>query len=191
MDPRRQAVRTLPFALLVVGAGCVSHERYLIRRSDLVAVAEQRAAGNTEGKLPDSVADSVADSVPAVRKQDHKPVRVRASALRYDVARLPDTEIVSLEARAINRMVTAGSVLTWVGTAISLLGTGLVAAGKLRSDDRLFIVGGAMALSAEPIMWTGTGLWIGGALRRPYEAPTSPSPFDPASPAPASTSTPP
>jgi hypothetical protein len=183
MSPRRQAVRTLSFALIAVGAGCVSHERYLISRSELVAVAEQRAAGNAD--------ESRSNSVPAVRQRDHKPVRVRKSALRYDVTRLPDTELVSIEARALNRMVTAGSVLTWIGTAISLIGTGLVAAGKLRGDDGMFVIGGALAIGAEPIMWTGTGLWIGGALRRPYEAPTWPAPPDPGSPAPVSTSAPP
>lgn len=189
MDPRRQAVRTLPVVLFALGAGCVSHERYLISRSELVAVAQARTQGNADGNGPDFVADAMPASVPAVRVKDQKPVRVRTSALRFDPARLPDTEIVSIEARALNRMVTAGSVLTWIGTAISLVGTGLVAAGKLRGDDGLFAIGGVMALSAEPIMWTGTGLWIGGALRRPYEAPAAFT--SPASPAPASTSAPP
>lgn len=177
MSPRRQAVRTLPFVLFTLGVGCVSHERYHISRSELVAVAQARTQGNADENAP--------DSVPAVRVKDQKPVRVRTSALRFDPMRLPETEIVSIEARALNRMVTAGSVLTWIGTAISLVGTGIVVAGRLRGDDGLFAIGGVMALSAEPIMWTGTGLWIGGALRRPYEAPAS---TWPASPAPASTS---
>lgn len=189
MDPCRQAVRRLPIVLFALGTGCVSHERYLISRSELVAVAQARTQGNAEGNPPDGAVDTETGSVPAVRVKDQKPVRVRTRALRFDPARLPETELISIEARALNRMVTAGSVLTWIGTAISLVGTGLVAAGKLRGDDGLFVVGGVMALSAEPIMWTGTGLWIGGALRRPYEAPATTT--WPASPAPASTSAPP
>ena len=165
MGIRRLACAGLPLLL-----GCVSHERYTVSRAELVTVAELRA----QGRAPQAIA--------ALREQDGKAAAVRLSALRYDPNRLPNTELVSVEARAKNRLVTAGSVFTWVGTAISLFGTGLFAAGRLRSDDGLFLIGAVMSLSAEPIMWTGTGLWIGGALRRPYEVTTS------ASPAPASTS---
>ncbi|MBL9044909.1 MAG: hypothetical protein JNM83_25095 [Myxococcales bacterium] len=70
-----------------------------------------------------------------------------------------------------NRMITAGSVLTWIGTAVSLAGTVMVAVGKVQDSTPLFYAGGISALAAEPIMWTGTGLWIAGAMRRPSEAP--------------------
>lgn len=70
-----------------------------------------------------------------------------------------------------NRMITAGSILTWIGTAVSLAGTVMVAVGKVQDSTPLFYAGGISALAAEPIMWTGTGLWIAGAMRRPSEAP--------------------
>ena len=70
-----------------------------------------------------------------------------------------------------NRMITAGSVLTWIGTAVSLAGTVMVAVGKVQDSTPLFYAGGISALVVEPIMWTGTGLWIAGAMRRPYAVP--------------------
>ena len=70
-----------------------------------------------------------------------------------------------------NRMITAGSILTWIGTAVSLAGTVMVAVGKVQDSTPLFYAGGISALAAEPIMWTGTGLWIAGAMRRPYAVP--------------------
>jgi hypothetical protein len=57
--------------------------------------------------------------------------------------------------------------MVWIGTAISLAGTVIAIAG---SGDLRF-AGEITALSAEPIMLTGTGLWIAGAARRPFEVP--------------------
>src|SRR5207244_1442587 len=61
-------------------------------------------------------------------------------------------------ARAPSKLVLAGSLLTWIGTAISLTGTVLFIAYRDGGDK--YWAGIGLAVSAEAVMWTGTGLWI-------------------------------
>jgi hypothetical protein len=154
--------------LLLSMPACVSHDRYVISRSELDGLVEQNAKG-----APPPV-------ISAVREQDGKAVRVRTAALLLDSVSVPATqaqgatkgpEAVAITARAKNRMVTAGSVLTWIGTGISLIGTALFIAGKVTGNDPIYYAGAFTTISAEPFMWTGTGLWLRGAIHPPYELP--------------------
>lgn len=147
----------LPCSLLL-SVGCVSEERYVLSRS----IGEQVGTAAT-------AAQPMADSVPAVRERDRRPVFLKTSALQKDTLTAHGEDSFRIVARAPNRMITAGSVLTWVGTAISLVGTAVVIVGKVQDSTPLFYAGGITALSAEPIMGIGTGLWIAGALRLPFE----------------------
>lgn len=150
------------FVISITLCGCTSHERYVIERSAVDSLVTPR----------DGVATPRA--IAAIRERDRRPVYVKSSALRRETLTPHGPDSYRVEARAINPMITAGSILTWVGTAISLTGTVLLAVGKVQDNNPLFQAGGIAALSAEPLMWTGTGLWIGGALRRPYEVPPPP-----------------
>jgi hypothetical protein len=150
-------------AAILSAAGCSSHERYLITRAQVEALA-QAAEGSTPPALP------------AVRESDHKSVWVRTDALHLSAGTLSNPtvsgETLAIEVRAPNRKISAGAALTWIGTVVSLVGTVLFAVGKVQDQNALFYAGAFTALAAEPIMWTGTGLWLSGALHPPFE--TSP-----------------
>ena len=142
---------------LVPHSGCASQERYLVTRQELDA----------------SLDGAAHPAIAATRQKDRQPVYVKVSTLQRQTLVPHGDGTFQIVARAKNPMITAGSVLTWIGTAISLVGTTLVAVGKVQDNTLLFYVGGISALSAEPLMWTGTGLWIAGAMRRPYETSAS------------------
>lgn len=148
--------RVLVVFLAAVPCGCSSQADYLIDRAVLAAQAPQAL-------------DAI---IPARRAADGQSAHVRLRALDLSSSTSVDLNTVRVLARARNPLVTAGSVLTWIGTAISLGGTFVAVAGKGRGDDGLFLIGGITALAAEPLMLTGTGLWIAGANRRPYEVQT-------------------
>jgi hypothetical protein len=111
------------------------------------------------------VGQRTSTAVPATRQG--RPVLVRGSTLEIDDAALSGNSL-EVKSRAPNRMMTAGSALTWIGTAISVAGTVLFLGF---SDFDKHWAGAGLALSAEAVMWTGTGLWIGGAGRHPQELP--------------------
>ena len=104
--------------------------------------------------------------VPATTKKG-KPVFVRGSTIDLQTAK-PSGESLEVVARAPSKLVLAGSLLTWIGTAISVTGTVLFIA--YHSGDPYW-AGIGMAVSAEAVMWTGTGLWIYGAGHNPQEVP--------------------
>jgi hypothetical protein len=103
------------------------------------------------------------EPVPATRQG--KPVLVRSSALDFRDARASGNS-VEVKARARSPMMTAGSTLTWIGTAISVAGTVLFFA---YGDFDKHWAGAGLALSAEAVMWTGTALWIVAAGKHPQE----------------------
>ncbi len=171
---RKQRVPVPPYRLLLVACliggaashtGCATQERYLV----------------TQAELDSSLDGTARTAIPATREKDRQPVYVKVSALQRQTLVPHGDGTIQIVARAKNPMLTAGSVLTWIGTAISLTGTVLVAVGRVQDNTSLFYLGGISALSAEPLMWTGTGLWIAGAMRRPYETP-APSSVGPSSP---------
>lgn len=163
----RHATRVTTWALLGFSlAGCYSHESYVLSRAQVDSLAQ-----------PDSQLQSPPQAILAVRESDHKSVWVKTDALRSAASALNQQQLglntaaisVSIPVRAYSPKITAGAALTWIGTAISLVGTVLVAVGKIQDNSTLFYAGGISALAAEPLMWTGTGLWIAGALRPPFE----------------------
>ena len=156
----RTAAPALP-CLWLLSVGCVSQERYVLSRSIGEQVGTNSSAADATPPVP--------DVVPAVRERDRRPVFVKTAALQKETLSAHGEDSFRIFARGNNRLITAGSILTWAGTAISLVGTAVVIAGKVQDSTPLFYAGGITALSAEPIMGVGTGLWIAGALRLPFE----------------------
>lgn len=157
---RRTRVLIWAWALLGSSlAGCYSHDSYLLTRAQVDAIAQEQTA-------------AAPDAIQAERVSDHKRVWVKTEALRQatgSASPQPAGDLVSVPLRAYSPKISAGAALTWIGTGISLVGTVLVAVGKIQDNNPLFYAGGITALAAEPLMWTGTGLWIAGALHPPFE----------------------
>jgi hypothetical protein len=63
---------------------------------------------------------------------------------------------------AARRLVTAGTALTVVGSAMSVTGTVLY----FTTDGDARWTGAGLAAAAEPLMIAGTVLWVVGAMRR-------------------------
>lgn len=155
----------------VLLTGCYSHESYVLSQAQVEQLSR-----------PELQSDPEAQAIRAVRTSDHKSVWVKSEALRPALSALAPQALganaqaplgaVSIPVRAYNPKITAGAALTWIGTGISLVGTVLVAVGKVQDNSPLFYAGAISALAAEPLMWTGTGLWIAGALRPPFETST-------------------
>lgn len=157
--PRRpgRLVR-LGLTLVLLGAGCRLQERYLVDRQTLV---ELQAKGE---------AQRAAQVVPAVRERDGKRVGVQGDALPLAPSAWL-TDPVSVRTSAPAPMVTAGAVLTVVGSILSIGATSTWLATRNSGRDALSDTALGLTISAEPIMITGTVLWILGTLRRPQEAP--------------------
>jgi hypothetical protein len=126
-------------------SGCTLHARYQLD-ADL---ARRVQALPIEGRAT--------TAVPATHKG--KPLLVRGSALDFHDA-VASGNSLTVKAHAPSRMMTAGSALTWIGTAISV--TGAVLFFGFSDFDKHW-AGAGLALSAEAVMWTGTGLWIAAA----------------------------
>lgn len=153
--------------LLLIGAagapGCYVTERYLIDEARLAQVAALPAP------------ERAAVAVPAIRKQDGRAVYVRADALPDSVAPAvaagaapADTAPppVLVTTRRYSPMVTAGAILTYIGSVASVAGT----IGFFVGDGSISTAFGLLALAAEPPMWVGSVLWPLGLYRRPQEA---------------------
>jgi hypothetical protein len=123
----------------IILCGCTISDRYRISDED---------ARRVRAMTPE---ERAATAVPATR--DGKPTWVRASALDFSDADASK----GVRARTRSPMMTAGSTLTWIGTAISVAGTVLF---FTFSDGDKHWAGAGVALSAEAVMWTGTALWI-------------------------------
>src|SRR5262249_47783017 len=79
---------------------------------------------------------------------------------------------VRVQVRVKNPMLTAGVVLTCVGTVISVVGSAIFFAtwNPSPAQTDLHNAGGITALAAEPLMWAGPILWPLGIQRPPHEA---------------------
>lgn len=161
---RNGLARTLlnPLVLLPLFAiGCSTHGLYVVPTTELAASRDS--------------ANGTPAVVPAQRLSDGQPVALRADALDLTStqpapATTPQPEAHRIvRARAYNPAVTVGSTLTWVGTAVSLVGSGLFLAGRIRGDEGLFLAGSFTALAAEPVMWAGIVYWFAGTLRPAQE----------------------
>jgi hypothetical protein len=135
--------RALVAALLL--AGCTVGHAYTVDRAALA---------------------SGIDPIPAVRIQDGAAVRVHAADIDRSSLRV-DGERPTVKTRRYSPMVTAGSVLTWIGSAISIAGTTMFLA---TNTGDVHLAGLILAPSAEPLMIAGTVLWIVGLIRHPEEA---------------------
>lgn len=153
---------TLALAVgLGLAAGCATRDSYLVAPQAL-----GRAAALDE-------AARAAAAVPATREPDRRRAYLRASALPPGAlgaaAAAPPELPVRVEVRARNPMVTAGAVLVYIGSVLSVAGSIWFLATLPQGGD-LHLAGGLVALGAEPPMWIGTILWPLGIMRPPYEA---------------------
>jgi hypothetical protein len=130
-------------------AGCVTTREYVVDGAALSAGAAE---------------------VPGVRAKDGRPVHVKGWTIDRATASDAGGGSVRVKARAYNRKLVAGSVLTWIGSAISIAGTALLVA-TWNSGGPGYTAGWVLAPSAEPIMIAGTVLWILALKHPPMESP--------------------
>lgn len=160
-------------------SACSTHEWYVVPSTHQVSAVPTPdlkpvpASQTVDDPLGDRASSQA--WIQAVRRSDGQSVWLRPAAIDWRTATAVPGAKLQVRASASNPALTAGSTLTWVGTAISLVGSGLFLAGRVRGDEALFLAGSFTALAAEPIMWAGIGYWLAGTLRPPYESP-SPSP---------------
>jgi hypothetical protein len=158
---RRAALAVAAAAIAVLDGGCYTHEPYLV---DSAQLARARALGD---------GDRGRAVIEAHRAKDGRAVHLLAATLQVDEARPETPTTTRVPSHTLNRMVTAAQVLTWVGSAISVAGTIVFVAHHADLHDATASTAGIVALSAEPVMLTGTMLWIYGQTRnRPEEVPT-------------------
>lgn len=136
----------------LVLCGCFSHTIYRVDADCAARVAQ----------LSDDEARS--QTVAALKVKKHREVKLWASDVKRGLSRSGGA--LDFTTGRYNPMATAGVVMTWVGTAISAAGTAMFFA---TSSGPIRLAGAILAGTAEPIMLTGTGLWIGGLARPPDE----------------------
>lgn len=134
----------LLLALLLATTGCTVGHLYTVEPAALAGAA---------------------DPLPAVRVKDGASVQLRAADVVRSSAQ-PDGARLRVKTRRYSPMITAGSILTWIGSAVSVTGTVMFLA---TSTGDVHTAGLIIAPSAEPMMITGTVLWIVGLLRHPEE----------------------
>jgi hypothetical protein len=109
--------------------------------------------------------------VNAVRFKDNRAVVIRGETID-PLGAIPQPDgRVRVVSRAKSRKLTAGVLMTFIGSAISIAGTIVFFVGNARNDSTLMQAGYIAAPSAEPIMITGTVLWVLGARSHPQEIP--------------------
>jgi hypothetical protein len=140
----------LKLALPLLLAGCLTGDHYYVAQTALDAA---------DRLSPDERAHT---ALPARERKTGKTAFVRSSTI--DERGAVENGEVAIRARAPSRMILAGSILTWVGSAISIGGTLM---WLLTSKGPVYDAGIGLTASAEPIMIAGTVLWIVGGLRHP------------------------
>ena len=154
---------------IILLCGCTITDRYVLdadtaRRAQTLPPASDEPIPATRQGKPVLVRSSTLDFRDArVTERGERSERKRGNA--EPVAR-PSQNSVEVKARARSPMMTAGSTLVWIGTAISVAGTVLFFA---YGDFDKHWAGAGLALSAEAVMWTGTALWIVAAGKHPQE----------------------
>lgn len=136
----------------LLASGCFSSTQY---RVDADTAARVTQLSDDEAR---------AQTVPAIKVKKNRAVKLHAEDVKRGLIRSGGT--LDFTTGRYNPMATAGVVMTWVGTAISAAGTAMFFA---TSGGAVHLAGAILAGSAEPIMLTGTGLWIGGLARPPDE----------------------
>jgi hypothetical protein len=141
--------------ILVIAAllpGCVIPHAYLLAPEDAARV-------------------SSVEVVPAVREKNGQAVQLRAATVEMKTATPQADGRVRVRSAVKSRFVTAGAVLTLVGSGISIAGGLIFFIGLARNDSTLMNIGYGLAPSAEPMMITGTVMWVVGLRRHPQEIP--------------------
>lgn len=157
-------------------AGCSTQDQYLVTTAQLAALRSPIATpAAADAAAPDPETDA---AIAAQRRGGGQPVWLRRGAIDVSSATPAPTtpgepasgaDRVLVRARAYSPGLTAGATLTWVGTGISLIGSGLFLAGRIRGDNGLFLAGSFTALTAEPVMWAGIVYWLAATLRPAQE----------------------
>lgn len=104
-------------------------------------------------------------TVVALREGDQRPVTIKTSTVLRDSVRATSDTRAVVTTRALGKMTTAGIVLTFAGTALSLVGSGLF----FGTSGTTRIVGAVLAGSGEAPMISGSVLWVLGLRRYPAE----------------------
>lgn len=146
----------LACASLLCGTGCTIRDRYLIDRTALVSLAA----------LPE--AEREGRKVPAVREQDGKRTLLRGDRIPLAPSAWV-TDPVSVGTRVPAPMITAGAVLTVIGSILSIAGTSAWLATRNSGHDDVSNGMLGVSIAAEPIMLSGTLLWVFGTLAHPTE----------------------
>jgi hypothetical protein len=133
-------------ALFVLLAGCSVSHPYLVDAADL---AQLHDGGILCGN----------------RQKDGTRACVRGDTVVRESAKPQPDGKVRVISKTHSDTTTMGSALTWLGTPISVAGTLLIILGSGTTKG----LGYAMALSAEPVMITGTVLWCLGLVKHPQE----------------------
>jgi hypothetical protein len=109
-------------------------------------------------------------AAPARRQMGDVIANVRVSELseREAIVR-PDGE-VAVPSRSYSRKILIGSTLVWIGTPLSIAGLLMTILGHGHTIDVRW-AGIPIAAGAEPIMISGTVLWVQGARAHPQELP--------------------
>lgn len=156
----------------VLLSGCWVTERYIAAPEQLALAAQipagetvtalpvhryKKSPGHEVGKAVYLRADDLAQSWP--EPENALPA---VAAATIPTAGSPP---VVVRSRRYSPVVTAGAVLTGVGSIISVAGTIVY----FTSTGDTNLAGGIVALSAEPMMLAGTLMWIFGILRPPQE----------------------
>lgn len=171
-------------ALTLALGGCWVSERYLVTPEQIDQARQVPAPEAATTALPVQ-----RYAGPPGRGQAGKAVLLRTEALAQAQPE-PGSPPTVVRSRRYSPVVTAGAVLTGVGTVLSVGGTILYFA----TSGDLHTVGGVVALSAEPMMLAGTLMWIFGILRPPQEVSAGranvrylqvPAPLAPQAPPPA------
>lgn len=131
---------------LLLAAGCSVSHPYLVDANDLAQLREGQVLCGT-------------------RQKDGQRACVRADTVRKETAQPQPSGKVRVISKTHSDTATMGSALTWLGTPISVAGTLMIILGSGAVKG----AGYAMALSAEPVMITGTVLWCLGLLKHPQE----------------------
>ena len=148
-------MRACAVLLVVLGSGCTVGDRYLVAPQTWSAVTA----------MPQPERWHVA--APATRAHGGQAVEVRASELSVKEAVVREGGVVAVPSRTHSRRIVVGSTLVWIGTPLSIAGLCMVIFGR----NAVRWAGIPIAAVAEPLMISGTVLWVQGARAHPQELP--------------------
>lgn len=108
---------------------------------------------------------TAAAKITALREGTERPVTIKTKTIVDGSVRAINDTTSVVTTRAVGKMTTAGIVLTFAGTALSLVGSGLFFGTKGTTRT----VGAVLAGSGEAPMIAGSVMWVLGLKRYPAE----------------------